>query len=86
MNARAQHLRAAGLMLASTMLFGCMALTIRLASHSLHTFEVAFFRNFFGLVATLPLLARHGMMLLRTPPCPSIRATARRRASCRRHG
>jgi drug/metabolite transporter (DMT)-like permease len=61
------HLRAAGLMLASTVLFGAMALTIRLASQELHTFEVAFFRNFFGLVAALPLLARHGTGLLRTP-------------------
>ena len=67
MNARAQHLRAAGLMLASTFLFGAMALTIRLASETLPTFEVAFFRNFFGLVAALPLLARHGTSLLRTP-------------------
>jgi drug/metabolite transporter (DMT)-like permease len=66
-SARRDHLRAAGLMLASTVLFGAMAVTIRLASNSLHTFEVAFFRNFFGLVATLPLLARHGPSLLRTP-------------------
>jgi len=66
-NARREHLRAAGLMLASTVLFGVMAVMIRLASQSLHTFEVAFFRNFFGLVAALPLLARHGTTLLRTP-------------------
>jgi drug/metabolite transporter (DMT)-like permease len=66
-NARRQHLRAAGLMLASTMLFGVMAVMIRLSSETLHTFEVAFFRNFFGLVAALPLLARHGAPLLRTP-------------------
>jgi drug/metabolite transporter (DMT)-like permease len=54
-------------MLASTVVFGAMAIMIRLASRDLHTFEVAFFRNFFGLVATLPLLARHGRMLLSTP-------------------
>jgi drug/metabolite transporter (DMT)-like permease len=66
-SARASHLRAAWLMLASTVVFGAMAIMIRLASAELHTFEVAFFRNFFGLVATLPLLARHGTMLLRTP-------------------
>jgi drug/metabolite transporter (DMT)-like permease len=66
-SARASHLRAAWLMLASTVVFGAMAIMIRLASAELHTFEVAFFRNFFGLVATLPLLARHGAMLLRTP-------------------
>lgn len=67
MNARATHLRAAWLMLASTVVFGTMAIMIRLASQELHTFEVAFFRNFFGFVACLPLLARHGAMLLRTP-------------------
>jgi drug/metabolite transporter (DMT)-like permease len=66
-SARAQHLRAAGLMLACTMAFGAMAIMIRLASRDLHTFEVAFFRNFFGLVATVPLLLRHGAQLLRTP-------------------
>jgi drug/metabolite transporter (DMT)-like permease len=66
-NARGQHLRAAGLMLASTVFFAAMALTIKLASRHLPTFEVAFFRNFFGLVAALPLLARHGTSLLHTP-------------------
>jgi drug/metabolite transporter (DMT)-like permease len=66
-NARATHLRAAWLMLASTVVFAAMAIMIRLASQHLHTFEVAFFRNFFGLVAALPLLARHGTSLLHTP-------------------
>ena len=60
-------MRAAGLMLASTVFFAAMALTIKLASRHLPTFEVAFFRNFFGLVAALPLLARHGTSLLHTP-------------------
>ena len=41
--------RAAALMLASTIFFGLMAVTIRLASETLSTFEIAFFRNFFGL-------------------------------------
>jgi drug/metabolite transporter (DMT)-like permease len=66
-SARRDHLRAAGLMLVSTFVFGAMAIMIRLASHDLHTFEVAFFRNFFGLLAATPLLARHGTALLRTP-------------------
>ena len=64
------HWRAARLMLGSTMLFGLMAVSIRLASASLHTFEVAFFRNFFGLLAALPLLLRHGPGLLRTTQFP----------------
>ncbi|HWT16342.1 MAG TPA: DMT family transporter [Patescibacteria group bacterium] len=57
-------------MLASAVMFGLMAVAIRLASQSLHTFEVAFFRNFFGLIATLPLLYRHGPGLLRTEHLP----------------
>jgi drug/metabolite transporter (DMT)-like permease len=64
------HWRAAGLMLGSTVLFGLMAVAIRLASASLHTFEIAFFRNFFGLLAALPLLLRHGPGLLRTDQFP----------------
>ena len=46
-------------MLASTMFFGLMAVVIRLASATLPTFEIAFFRNFFGLLALLPMLL-HG--------------------------
>lgn len=67
---RAQHLHAALLMLGSTMLFGLMTVAIRLASETLHTFEIAFFRNFFGLVAALPLLLRHGPDLLKTTQWP----------------
>lgn len=64
------HLRAALLMLGSTLFFGLMAVAIRLASESLHTFQIAFFRNFFGLLAALPLLLRHGPDLLRTTQLP----------------
>lgn len=67
---RSPHLRAALLMLGSTLFFGLMAIAIRLASESLHTFEIAFFRNFFGLLAALPLLLRHGPGLLRTTQLP----------------
>jgi drug/metabolite transporter (DMT)-like permease len=67
---RSPHLRAALLMLGSTLLFGLMAVAIRLASESLHTFQIAFFRNFFGLLAALPLLLRHGPDLLRTTQLP----------------
>ncbi len=64
------HFRAAALMLASTMFFAMMVVAIRLASNDLHTFEIAFFRNFFGLIATLPLLIKHGPGLLRTTQLP----------------
>ncbi|HVK53163.1 MAG TPA: DMT family transporter [Pseudoxanthomonas sp.] len=64
------HFRAAALMLASTMFFALMVVAIRLASADLHTFEIAFFRNFFGLLATLPLLIKHGPGILRTQYFP----------------
>jgi drug/metabolite transporter (DMT)-like permease len=58
--------RAVVLMVVSTFMFGFMALTIRYASKQLHPFEIAFFRNLFGFVFTLPLLLRHGFGILRT--------------------
>lgn len=58
--------RAVALMSAGTVLFGLMAVCIRLASEQLHAFEIAFFRNFFGLVFILPILFRHGPSILRT--------------------
>ncbi|MFA6986315.1 MAG: DMT family transporter, partial [Arenimonas sp.] len=58
--------RAVMFMAASTVLFGSMAVCIRLASSELHPFEIAFFRNLFGFVFTLPLLYRHGFDILRT--------------------
>jgi drug/metabolite transporter (DMT)-like permease len=69
-SAAGSHGRAALLMLGSTLFFAMMAVSIRLASETLHTFEIAFFRNFFGLLAALPLLLRHGPSLLRTTQLP----------------
>jgi drug/metabolite transporter (DMT)-like permease len=43
-----------------------MAILIRYASKSLHPFEIAFFRSFFGALATAPLVMRHGLRSLRT--------------------
>lgn len=62
--------RAIWLMLGSTVLFGSMAVVIRLASSELHPFEIAFFRNLFGFLFALPLLFRHGPSLLRTDKLP----------------
>ena len=50
------QLRAALLMLASTVGFGLMAICIRLASQTEPTWEVAFFRNAFGFLSLLPML------------------------------
>ncbi|MGH8213462.1 MAG: EamA family transporter, partial [Rhodanobacteraceae bacterium] len=67
---RSDVVRAALLMVASAGCFGAMAVTIRLASRQLHPFEIAFFRNVFGLLFTLPLLVHAGPRLLRTRRLP----------------
>jgi len=58
--------RAALMMVASATLFGLMAVAIRYASHTLHAFEIAFFRCTFGALFALPLLRVHGWQILRT--------------------
>ncbi len=58
--------RAALMMVASATLFGLMAVAIRYASHSLHAFEIAFFRCLFGALFALPLIHVHGWRILRT--------------------
>ena len=57
-------------MLLSAALFAGMAIAIRLASAHVHAFEIAFFRNFFGLVFALPLLRKLGFGLLKTERLP----------------
>jgi drug/metabolite transporter (DMT)-like permease len=54
------------LMAASAILFGLMAVTLRLAVAHVSAFEAAFFRSLFGLVFSLPLLYGPGLALLRT--------------------
>ena len=63
-------MRAALLMLGSTMAFGLMAIAIRYASGHVPTQEVAFFRNAFGLLALLPFLLRPGSSPFRTRQLP----------------
>jgi len=58
--------RAVFFMVLSAILFGCMAIVIRLASQQLHAFEIAFFRNFFGFMFTAPLFFKHGTAILKT--------------------
>ena len=60
------QLTAVLLMVASAVMFSFMAIVIRYASAQLHPFEIAFFRNAFGLLFALPLLLRGGPSLLRT--------------------
>ncbi len=58
--------RAALLMLGSTMAFALMTIAIRYASQTIPTTEVAFFRNFFGLLVLLPIILRRSRALPRT--------------------
>ncbi len=61
-----RNLHAIGLMLAATVMFTAMHAMIRHVTEHLHPFEVAFFRNLFGLVFLAPYLFRRGMAPLRT--------------------
>ena len=54
------------LTLFSTLMFSCMHGLVRVLVDELHPFEVAFFRNLFGLVAVLPLLVRTGAIRLKS--------------------
>jgi drug/metabolite transporter (DMT)-like permease len=67
---RTPFVRAAGLMLASTLCFGLMAVVIRVVSSRVGTAEIAFFRNLFGLLALLPLLWRGAPGVFRTRQLP----------------
>jgi drug/metabolite transporter (DMT)-like permease len=60
--------RGALLMTGSACAFAVMAILIRLASDRIHAFEIAFFRNLFGLMFMLPWIARGtGLSRLATP-------------------
>jgi drug/metabolite transporter (DMT)-like permease len=50
--------------------FSIMHVMIRLLTGNLHPFEVAFFRNLFGVMALLPILARRGLAVLKTERLP----------------
>lgn len=54
------------LMLFSTVCFVCMQSLVRYVGESLPPFEVAFFRNLFGLVALTPIFLRQGLRPLKT--------------------
>lgn len=60
------NLRAIAIMAASTVAFVTMHAIVRHVSAGLHTFEVAFFRQFFGIFALLPWFLRYGAAPLRT--------------------
>lgn len=58
-------------MLASSICFSAMHGFIKLlGSQDMHPLELVFFRNFFGLVAFLPIFLRHGLAPLKTDRLP----------------
>ena len=65
-DAEFDRLRGITLMLIATLSFSGMHATIKHVSTDMHPFEIAFFRNFFGLVALFPFFIRHGLAPLRT--------------------
>ncbi len=55
-----------GLMIIATVLFSVMHASIKYMSSSLHPFEIAFFRNLFGLIVIAPWFIKYGLEPLRT--------------------
>lgn len=53
-------------MLLSTVSFSGMHACIRYLSEDLHPFEIAFFRNLFGLIALTPFIYKAGKSILKT--------------------
>ncbi len=53
-------------MLVSTVGFSGMVMLVRMASADLHAFEIAFFRNLFGLLVLLPWFVRFGLRPFKT--------------------
>ena len=58
-------IQAAALMILGALCVASQNAMIRIASADIHTFEIVFFRNLFGLAVMLPLLARAGPSMLR---------------------
>ena len=54
------------LMLLGTVCYSLLHALIRYMSAELHPFELAFFRNLFGLLVLLPWFIRYGLALLKT--------------------
>lgn len=60
-------------MLLACVAFAAMWMLIRLASRTVHPFEIVFFRNLFGLAALAPMLLRHPALLDRKRALPNLR-------------
>jgi drug/metabolite transporter (DMT)-like permease len=64
------NLRGVLLMLLAAFCSSAMNGVIRHLSDGIHPFEIAFFRNLFGVAVLLPMLARQGLARLRTRKLP----------------
>lgn len=62
--------RALALMFVSTMGFSVMHALVRHVSGEMHPFEIAFFRNLFGLIVIVPWFLRYGTAVLKTQRLP----------------
>ena len=60
------ELRGMALILAATLAFSSMHAVVRHLQSDLHAFEVAFFRNFFGLIVMVPFFWRQGLAVFKT--------------------
>lgn len=58
--------RGAAMMCLSTVAFATMHLSVRIVSEELHPFQIAFFRNLFGLAFLMPLVLGAGFAQMRT--------------------
>lgn len=65
-----QLFKAIALMLLAALAFSCMNVLIRWTSGELHPFQIAFFRNLFGLVFMLPWLIKFGYRNFKTDRFP----------------
>ncbi|MEE2761238.1 MAG: DMT family transporter [Pseudomonadota bacterium] len=60
------NMRGIILMIIATILLTTMSGVVRIIAEEMHPFQVAFIRNFFGLIMLLPILTRQGLAPLRT--------------------
>jgi len=63
-------------MLLAAVSFATMWMVIRVASRTVHPFEIVFFRNAFGLIVLLPMLARTPALIARDRALPNLRRAA----------
>ena len=61
-----QPAKAAMLMLTAMLAFSLMSAFVRVAAEQIHSFEVAFYRNFLAVLMFMPLLSRRGLGIMRS--------------------